>query len=99
WKKENGQWFVDSLTYQTDSRFRGDGLQRFTVKYQTYEPNSEVPDRLFKLDALELKSGQRILDFVPAEKPSAYRYEENRGTSEQELDKILPRIRALPQIR
>lgn len=99
WRQKKDQWYVDSLTYQMDARFRNGGFSRWIMKYETFVPNCPVSNHLFTLDALELEPRSRILDFVPNEKTRQYLFEKNRDRSQDELDTILSQIRTLPERR
>jgi hypothetical protein len=69
WKKAGDLWYVASMVEQFDLRQNGRVLRRWQMRYDTFEPNCEVPAKYFTKDALELHPRSRILDQRPKDLP------------------------------
>jgi len=65
WKKAGDLWYVDSAVHQFDLRRIDWPLRRWHLRYDKFEPNCEVPAKLFTQDALELHPRSRIQDQRP----------------------------------
>jgi hypothetical protein len=69
WKKAGDLWYVSSAVDQFDLRRNNRPLRRWQMRYDSFEPNCEVPAKLFTKDALELHPRSRTLDQRPKDQP------------------------------
>jgi hypothetical protein len=67
WRKQQGIWFVDSISEKLAYRGRdGQRTQRlWKLKYDEFEVNADVSPELFTMAALDMPASTRILDHRP----------------------------------
>ena len=96
WKNKGGIWYVDSIVEEFDVRFNGGDLQRYTLHYDSFEPNCEVPPDLFTLDALNLSTNSRIIDQRTGARQKSYYPGKKLNEGEKQLDGIVQQLEAVP---
>jgi hypothetical protein len=68
WQQAGGVWYVASIE-ETHGHFRS------VVRFDDFKANVDVSPQLFRLAALELRVGARILDHRADAREQAYRYQ------------------------